>query len=142
MLRFDSNLAISDLLTITTGGGTVTPRCPLREDTVNRAFLVVAIAFMFQLLIFDALLTWKGLVEVALSTTMLWRHLVCPCGHDRASTTCHAAISLLPVICLTINWAGEGITVSPTINIFGARVTTKFILNKDVSLLLLGTSAT
>jgi hypothetical protein len=142
MVRLDSDLAVADLLTIPTGSGTIAPRCPLREFTVNRTFLVVAVAFMLQLLILAALLTWKWLVKVTLSTTMLWRHLVRPCGHDCASTTCHTTFTFLPIIGLAINRARVGITVSPAIHVFGARITTKFVLNKDVPLLLLGASTT
>jgi hypothetical protein len=142
MFCLDTDLTIAYLFTIPTGGGTVAPRCPLREHTVNRAFLVVAVAFMFQLLIHDAFLTWKWLVEVALRATMLWRHRERTRGGDCASTACHTAFTLCPIIGLTINWAREGITVSPAIQLIGARVTAEFGLNLDVSLLLLGTSTT
>jgi hypothetical protein len=75
MFHLDTDLTVAYLLAIPTGGGAVAPRCPLSEHTVNGAFLVVAVAFMFHLLIRNASLTWERLVEVAFCTTMLWRHL-------------------------------------------------------------------
>jgi hypothetical protein len=141
MVRLDSDLAVADLLTIPTGSGTIAPRCPLREFTVNRTFLVVAIALMHHTFILDACLTWERHVEVTLSTTMLWRDGVYTCSNNSASTACHAAFALLPFIRLAINWAREGVAVNPAIHLVRACITTIFVLNLDVALLLLGATA-
>jgi hypothetical protein len=142
VFRLHTDLAITDLLTIPTGCGAVAPRGPLSEFTVNRARLVVTIAFMFQLLVHDAGLTWEWLVQVTLSTSVLWRHCEGPCSNESASTTCHTALTLIPVIWFTINRTREGITVHPAIHLLRARFTTKFVLNLDVPLLLLCASST
>jgi hypothetical protein len=142
MFRLNSDLTVTDLLTISTCGGAVAPRCPLRQLTVNGARVIIAVTFMFQLLVHDAGLTWEGLIQVALSTSMLWRHLKRPGGNDSTSTARHAALTLNPIIFLAVNWAREGITVRPAIHLLRARVATKFVLNHDVPLLLLCASTT
>jgi hypothetical protein len=58
MVHLDSDFTGTDLLTISTGGGAVAPRGPLRELTVNWTTLIVAVALMFQQLILDAVLAW------------------------------------------------------------------------------------
>jgi hypothetical protein len=87
MVHLQSDLASTDLLTISTGGGAVAPRDPLTELTINWASLIIAVALSFHQLVFDAGLTWQRIIKVTLSTTMLWRHLVCPCGNLGTSTT-------------------------------------------------------
>jgi hypothetical protein len=143
MFCLHSDLPVPDLLSIATGSGAVAPHGPLREFAIDRAWLVVAVAFMHHGLVQDARLTRERVIEVTLSTTMLWRDKVITWNNLSASTTCHTArLVLLPCIRITINWAREGIAVNPAIQLLGAWITTKLIWNLDVALLLLRAATT
>jgi hypothetical protein len=48
MVHLHIDVTRADLLTISAGGGAITPRSPWKEFTVNRAILIVAMALMFH----------------------------------------------------------------------------------------------